>query len=141
MSNWYVSALLISAAAVLFAWTLHHWRLADHGGLSDADYRFLNARYRRRSRSSLLLGMIGVVLLTEPKLPSDTLALCYWSGVGLLALGALLFAAQDWLANLGHYSRLESAQASEHVRLQAEIERHRRELAKESENGPDDETL
>lgn len=138
MSNWYLSAPLISAAAVLFAWSLQQWRLADHGGLSDADYRFLQARYRRRSRASLLLGAIGVVLLGEPQLPSDTLLLCYWSGVGLLALGALLFAAQDWLANLGHYSRLESAQASEHVRLQAEIERHRRGMTNKT---PDDETL
>ncbi len=130
-----LALLLISAALVITH--IRAWRAADHGGLGAAEREFHERRYRRRLQSSLMLGVIGLLVLGDLWLDTifqDAWArLLYWSGVGLLLLWLLLLAASDWLASRQHYrGQLDRLQADRDV-LRAELERLRREHRERSE--------
>ena len=91
------------------------WRRADHGGLSDADFRFYKSQFRRPARPGRLVDR-------ERDGPRGAVAV-----VLLLVLWTLILAASDWLASRLHFDKQLSAHAVEHALLQREIDKYRRE--------------
>jgi hypothetical protein len=122
-----MTLLIVSAALVVMH--VRAWRAVDHGGLGAAEREFHERRYRRRLQSSLMLGVIGLLVLGELWLDvifQDAWArLLYWSGVGLLLLWLLLLAASDWLASRQHYRGQLTRLQTERDVLRADLERLR----------------
>jgi hypothetical protein len=145
MATVVLSLTLLFISLALAAMHVRAWRTADHGGLAAAERDFQERRYRRRLQTSLMLGVIGVLVLGDlwlDQIVKDAWGrLLYWSGVGLLLLWLLLLAASDWLASRRHYrGQLDRLLADRDV-LRADLERIRREHRErhDSKNSPDSE--
>ena len=120
-----VSLLAISAALIF--WHLLAWRRADHGGLTDADYRFYRRQFRRRMQASAMLGLVGVFALADLFVQDVVLRAILWCLILMIVLWTLVLAGSDWLASRLHFDKLLSASAVEHALLKREIEKFRRE--------------
>ena len=133
------STLLFAAALLALSGTLivRHvlvWRRADHGGLSDADFRFYKSQFRRRMQTSALLGIVGLLALADLWIASVTGRAVLWGVVLLLVLWAVILAASDWLASRLHFDKQLSAHAVEHALLKREIDKYRREKDRSGES-------
>ena len=85
-----ITLLLVSAALVVMH--VRAWRTVDHGGLGAAEREFHERRYRRRLQSSLMLGVIGLLVLGDLWLDvifQDAWArlLYYWNDLRVQASG------------------------------------------------------
>jgi hypothetical protein len=128
-----LSAGLVCISAVLVAWHVRGWRQADHGGLGEQERDFHARRFRRRVQASAMVGVIGLLLLGELWLKDPRVMLLYWSGVVLLLLWLLLLAASDWLASRVHFRGPLSRLQQDRVKLQADIDKLRRDRNKPSQ--------
>lgn len=137
----FLSGTLLFVATILVVMHVRAWRVADHGGLGAAEREFHERRYRRRLQSSLMLGVIGLLVLGDLWLDvifQDAWArLLYWSGVGLLLLWLLLLAASDWLASRQHYRGQLTRLQSERDVLRADLERLRQQHREQSDSQRD----
>jgi small-conductance mechanosensitive channel len=127
MSTLVFAISLLAVAAALIAWHLLAWRKADHGGLTDEDYRFYRSQFRRRMQTSALLGVMGLLALGDLWITGTVARAALWSVMFLLLVWVLLLAAADWLASRLHFDKLLSASAVEHELLKREIEQFHRE--------------
>lgn len=127
MSTLIFAIALLAFAGALIAWHLLAWRKADHGGLTDEDYRFYKNQFRRRMQTSALLGAMGLLALGDLWITGTVARAALWTVMFLLLLWVLLLAAADWLASRLHFDKLLSASAVEHALLQREIEQFHRE--------------
>lgn len=121
------SGLLVAASLILLAMHVKTWREADHGGLAERDYEFYRRQYRRRMQTSGMLGIIGLLLLGHFWIRDTMMLALYWSGVLGLLIWTVLLALADWAASRLHYGPLVTDQQREHLLLQREIEKFRRE--------------
>lgn len=121
------SGLLVAASLILLAMHVKTWREADHGGLAERDYEFYRRQYRRRMQTSGMLGIIGLLLLGHFWIRDTMMLALYWSGVLGLLIWTVLLALADWGASRLHYGPLVTDQQREHLLLQREIEKFRRE--------------
>lgn len=136
-----LSLTLLFVSALLVAMHVRAWRTVDHGGLGAAGREFHERRYRRRLQSSLMLGVIGLLVLGDLWLdavfPDPWARLLYWSGVGLLLLWLLLLAASDWLASRQHYRGQLNRLQTERDVLRADLERLRQQHRERRDSDPD----
>jgi hypothetical protein len=146
MATVVLSLTLLFISLALAATHLRAWRVADHGGLAAAERDFQERRYRRRLQTSLMLGVIGILVLGDlwlDEIVKDAWGrLLYWSGVGLLLLWLLLLAASDWLASRRHYRGQFDRLLADRDALRADLERIRREHRErhDSKNSPSDQS-
>jgi hypothetical protein len=127
----FFSAALVFTSLVLLAWHVKSWREADHGGLAERDYQFHRRQYRRRTQSSGMLGIIGLLILGHLWVPDNTLLAVYWAGVLGLVVWTVLLAVADLAASRLHYGPQVAEQRTEHLLLKREIEKFRRESSTE----------
>ena len=121
------SAAIVFGSVVLLAWHVKAWREADHGGLAERDYEFFRRQFRRRMQASGMLGMIGLLILGHLWVSDNTMLALYWTGVLGLLVWTMLLAASDFAASRLHYGPQVAQQQTEHLLLNREIERFRRE--------------
>lgn len=146
MATVVLALTLLFISLALAAMHVRAWRVADHGGLAAAEREFQERRYRRRLQTSLMLGVIGLLVLGDLWLDQIVKEawgrLLYWSGVGLLLLWLLLLAASDWLASRRHYRGQLDRLLADRDALRADLERIRREHRErhDSKNSPSDQS-
>ena len=133
-----VSAGIVLLSLVLMAWHVKSWREADHGGLAERDYEFFRRQFRRRMQSSAMLGIIGLLILGHLWVIDNMMLALYWTGVLGLLVWTMLLAAADFAASRLHYSSEVADQKTEHLLLQREIEKFRREAESPQKPTPPD---
>lgn len=126
------AASLLVVSATLIWWHLLAWRRADHGGLTDGDYRFYRNQFRRRMQSSAMLGLVGILALVDLWIADATARAVLWCFILLIVVWTLILAGTDWLASRLHFDKLLSASAVEHALLKRELEKFRREQDQKS---------
>jgi hypothetical protein len=132
------SAALVFISLVLVAWHIKSWREADHGGLTKRDYEFHRRQYHRRRQASGMLGIIGLLILGHLWVRDNTLLALYWTGVLGLLVWTVLLAVSDYAASRLHYGPQVADQRTEHLLLQREIEKFRRESPTSEPDPPKD---
>ena len=123
----FFSSALVITSLILLGWHVKAWREADHGGLAQRDYEFHRRQYRRRAQSSGMLGIIGLLIFGHLWVRDNTMLAVYWAGVLGLVVWTVLLAAADFAASRLHYGPQVADQRTEHLLLQREIEKFRRE--------------
>ena len=121
------SAALIITSLILLGWHVKAWREADHGGLTQQDHDFHRRRYRRRMQTSGMLGIIGLLIVGHLWVRENTTLAVYWTGVLGLVIWTVLLAVADFAASRLHLAPHVADQQTEHLLLQREIEKFRRE--------------
>jgi hypothetical protein len=132
------SAALVLISLTLLAWHVKTWRESDHGGLSERDARFFRGQCRRRMQASGMLGIIGLLIFGHLWVSDNTMLALYWTGVLGLLCWTVMLAVSDFAASRLHYGPQVADQKTEHLLLQREIEKFRRETQSPETDPPED---
>jgi flagellar basal body-associated protein FliL len=117
---------IVAVAAVLVAWHVRSWRRAKAPGRTAGELKFAFEQYRRRMQTSVMLGLVGVLILAGPWITAPLAVLLYWLGVIVLIVWIVLLAGADMLATRMHYAQAEAEQHLKQVKLHAALEAEQR---------------
>ena len=131
------SWILVSVSVLLAAGGLvrsHHraWRTLQQrrDQLEPSEYDFRRRQLRRRSQTSVMLGLVGIGMLIGGLLivwrAAPMLVVVFWVGVMLLVVWIALLAAADIVSTRLYFSRLRRDYVVEQARLQAQLRRMER---------------
>lgn len=112
---------ILAVAALLVAWHRRAWRRALGGRLSAAELKFAFEQYRRRMQTSVMLGLVGVLIFAGPWVTAPLAILLYWLGVIVLVLWIMLLAGADMLATRLYYAQLETEHHVKQFKLEAKL--------------------
>jgi hypothetical protein len=120
------SLVLIGLSGLLLDTHRRSWQLAEHdASLSDRDRRFALAQYRRRTKSSAIIGLLGAAIGLEPLVPMRPWPLVVYVASLAGACGCILaLAALDAWATRQNYVRLRNEQLAAQLTLARELKRH-----------------
>lgn len=116
---------LLAVCGGLLSWQC----LSARGALradTDAETRdYLLQQRRRRTYTSLLVGLVGLAVLGSLAVNKPAYAIAYWGCVTALVLWMGLLAVADILSTRLYYRRRLRREAAKHAALRAELERLR----------------
>jgi len=127
-----VGLLLIFAAGCFVRWHVSAWRaLGERASQLDVEeIDFRRRQLRRRTQTSVMLGLVGIGMLVGRLLivwrAHPTLILLFWGGVVLLVLWLGLLAVADMVATRYYFGRLRQSCLVEQARLRAQLRRMER---------------
>lgn len=127
-----ISGILLAASAGMIVSHLRTWRQVqrDAEKLEEDELDYRRRQFRRRMQTSVMLGVIAVLLLAgrwvqSPPLPPWVFAL-YLAVLLLLVLWLALLAGADVISTKLYFGRLRNRYKLEEARLQGELRRAQR---------------
>lgn len=102
------------------------WKNRCAQDLSDEERDFWRRQFRRRTRASGLVVLLGVFVLMGPLLSSPAMQLIYWTGALLAVAWLVILAVADVMSTREHLGRLREQFLTQRATLEAEVKRLRK---------------
>ncbi|MCE5267627.1 MAG: hypothetical protein LLG00_07060 [Planctomycetaceae bacterium] len=122
-----IAALLVLVAGVMMLSHVRNWRAFQHVQLDAVELDFRRRQFRRRMKTSAMLGVLAIALPIgiglAHRLRSGWFALFYCLAMLLAVAWIVLLALADIFATRHHYGRLRDQCFVERVKLEAELRR------------------
>ncbi len=133
--------LLLVVSALMMGEHALSWRRTQSRQLDRVEFDFLQRRYQSRMQTSLLIGVIGVLIFIGIWVDKPRAMAVYWLGVSMIVGWLLLAASADWSTSYRYLSQVRGKFIAEREALRADIKRQKSELQerdKEKEGKADD---
>jgi hypothetical protein len=123
--TYFLSLLLIGLSGLLLDLHRRGWRSAQQDlALSDRDRRFAQSQYRRRTKASGIIGILGAAIGLGPLIPPRPWPMAiYVASLGGSCAAIMLLAAIDAWASRQNFVRLQSEQLAAQIKLARELSR------------------
>ena len=123
------------------------WTTAQQEGLHEREHNYLYHQHRRRTRASVLIGVVGLAILGGIWVTEPRAMLVYWSGVTLMVVWMGCLALADLVNTRAYFKQVYHDRVSEHRAIRAELDRLRsregngRQTSESGEPKQDDEDV
>lgn len=107
------------------------WRSVQQDRLEREDRDYFHAQFRRRLRTSAMIGLIGLLLIASPWVATPLAMALYLIGLLLLLCWILCMALFDVLSTHEYWREHRKRQLSERRKMEAEVRRLRRQYGSE----------
>jgi len=115
----FVSLALIGSH--LFARSQH-----EVGELDEMEQAYRGLQFRRRMKTSVLIGAVGLAVLGGEGVDGPPLEALYWSGVLLVVVWIVILAVADVASTQSYFLAVHQQRIQDETALQAGMERHSR---------------